>query len=609
MAKLTPTQLETLEVVNQMKFPIAGGNYGGEGLGNIIKDSFDHSPLKVWEGSADPTIPPGITGSAIADLYLRDAPGPDGGELWIKTGDADTSWSKVSTSAAMLLASDHILVGNAGGIATDVAMSGEASILASGVVTLQNSAVIAKMLAGYVKGAGVVSASDSLLQAIQKLDGNADSKLNAALGNAHIFVGDLSDVAVDVAMSGEALISNLGAITLSNAAVIGKVLTGYVKGAGAVSVLDSIFTAIQKLDGNDDAKVEGPASSTDHAIARFDLATGKLIQNSMLLLDDAGSLVSQVANGAAAVAFNFQTQAFSTDGAKFCQVLNDTIPVCEVKRDTSLLWGDKPGQNIFNEYTQEGNLAIQRAIYEDHTNPTPTRRLQEFSIADWRQEKSLHVGNSADLGGTSWIQSFFSAPGEQSDYYIWGLNSNLSRVVFQSAMSATAADWYLAAQGVSVTTKAAYKLSGFDFSAFSALKTNMRHHWSKDTNYRYGFGLDTANRLVGVSYPTSTWTFESAVADGAAAIGFEYNTLRDLANVTAKVASWKRANNELMSLSRAGNLGVVGEFSMKVYAQDAAPTLTADNFMAIWKDTDDSNRVYLMFRRGTGDQVKIELTA
>ena len=36
--------------------------------------------------------------------------------------------------------------------------------------------------------------------------------------------------------------------------------------------------------------VVGPGSATDHAIARFDLATGKLIQNSVGILDDSGNL-------------------------------------------------------------------------------------------------------------------------------------------------------------------------------------------------------------------------------------------------------------------------------------------------------------------------------
>lgn len=52
---------------------------------------------------------------------------------------------------------------------------------------------------------------------------------------------------------------------------------------------------------------------------------------------------------------------------------------------------------------------------------------------------------------------------------------------------------------------------------------------------------------------------------------------------------------------------ITGEMELKLYSQDAEPTLAADNNMALWKDTNDSDRVYLIFRRGTADQVKIEL--
>jgi hypothetical protein len=39
-----------------------------------------------------------------------------------------------------------------------------------------------------------------------------------------------------------------------------------------------------------DSKVTGPANATDTAIARFDQTTGKLIKNSLILLDDTGRL-------------------------------------------------------------------------------------------------------------------------------------------------------------------------------------------------------------------------------------------------------------------------------------------------------------------------------
>jgi len=70
------------------------------------------------------------------------------------------------------LASANIYVGNMSNVATAVAMGGEASIDNTGSVTLANSAVIAKVLTGFTSGAGTVTASDSILSAFQKINGN-----------------------------------------------------------------------------------------------------------------------------------------------------------------------------------------------------------------------------------------------------------------------------------------------------------------------------------------------------------------------------------------------------------------------------------------------------
>jgi hypothetical protein len=71
------------------------------------------------------------------------------------------------------------------------ALTGEATTTAGAVaVTLSNSAVIGKVLTGYTSGAGTVAATDSILGAIQKLNGNAanlqplDAELTAISGLA-----------------------------------------------------------------------------------------------------------------------------------------------------------------------------------------------------------------------------------------------------------------------------------------------------------------------------------------------------------------------------------------------------------------------------------------
>ena len=62
-------------------------------------------------------------------------------------------------------------VGNAATVITNANLTGEATSVGN-AATLTNSAVIGKVLTGYVSGAGTVAATDSILQAIQKLNGN-----------------------------------------------------------------------------------------------------------------------------------------------------------------------------------------------------------------------------------------------------------------------------------------------------------------------------------------------------------------------------------------------------------------------------------------------------
>jgi len=61
--------------------------------------------------------------------------------------------------------------------------------------------------------------------------------------------GQAATVVTNANLTGE--VTSVGnAATLTNAAVIGKVLTGYVSGAGTLGAGDSILAAIQKLNGN-----------------------------------------------------------------------------------------------------------------------------------------------------------------------------------------------------------------------------------------------------------------------------------------------------------------------------------------------------------------------
>ena len=197
----------------------------------------------------------------------------------------------------------------AGTVTTNANLTGEATSTGNSV-TLSNSAVIGKVITGYTSGAGVVAATDTILQAIQKLNGNNDNNANltgviTSIGNATSiasqtgtgtkFVVDTSPtlvtpdlgtptalVATNVSGTAASLtagnvttnanltgdITSIGnATTLTNAPVIAKVLTGYTSGAGTVADTDSILQAIQKLNGNDatNANLTGVITSSGNA--------------------------------------------------------------------------------------------------------------------------------------------------------------------------------------------------------------------------------------------------------------------------------------------------------------------------------------------------------
>lgn len=69
---------------------------------------------------------------------------------------------------------------------------------------------------------------------------------------------------------------------------------------------------------------------------------------------------------------------------------------------------------------------------------------------------------------------------------------------------------------------------------------------------------------------------------------------------------WKYTNDGYVWHNLTSNDGTE-DLMIKTYSQSTEPILDTDNKAAFWINTDDST-VYLVFRRGDDDQVKIELT-
>lgn len=80
----------------------------------------------------------------------------------------------------------------AGNVTTNANLTGDVTSVGN-ATTLTNAPVIAKVLTGYTSGAGTVSASDSILSAIQKLNGN--DATNANLTGPITSVGNVTSIA------------------------------------------------------------------------------------------------------------------------------------------------------------------------------------------------------------------------------------------------------------------------------------------------------------------------------------------------------------------------------------------------------------------------------
>lgn len=109
-----------------------------------------------------------------------------------------------------------------------------------------NARAIAAPLTGYVSGSGTVASTDSILQAIQKLNGNVGA---LTTGVSSVFGRTGAVVATSGDYNSSQVTENTN-LYFTNARAIAAPITGYVSGSGTVAATDTVLQAINKLDGN-----------------------------------------------------------------------------------------------------------------------------------------------------------------------------------------------------------------------------------------------------------------------------------------------------------------------------------------------------------------------
>lgn len=150
-----------------------------------------------------------LTGN-IDITHFNSASGASSSTYW----RGDGTWGTPSgTGLSTTLTSGHIYVGNGSNVATDVAMSGDGTLANTGALTIANSAITNAK----------VSASAAI-----------DFSKLASLSSANILVGNGSNVATAVALSGDITISNAGVTAIGSNkvtnAMLAQVATATFKG-------------------------------------------------------------------------------------------------------------------------------------------------------------------------------------------------------------------------------------------------------------------------------------------------------------------------------------------------------------------------------------------
>lgn len=159
----------------------------------------------VWTASASGVVRVRVrfsmylSGTAVVTTNISTAGGDTTATYLIQTADSNLTNAQVMGSLATGLVknttttgvqsiaaagTDYVIpsgsiTGNAATVTTNANLTGDVTSVGN-ATTLTNAPVIAKVLTGFTSGAGTVAATDSILQAFQKLNGNDGLKANLA---------------------------------------------------------------------------------------------------------------------------------------------------------------------------------------------------------------------------------------------------------------------------------------------------------------------------------------------------------------------------------------------------------------------------------------------
>ena len=179
-------------------------------------------------------------------------------------------------------------VGNAATVVTNANLTGDITSVGN-ATTLTNAPVIAKVLTGYVSGAGTVAATDSILQAIQKLNGN--NATNANLTGMVTSVGNATTVVTNANLTGAVTsVGNASSLGSFTSAQLATALTDET-GTGA-NVFATSPTLVTPALGTPSALVGTNITGTATAFTASNVTTNANLTGAVTSVGNTSSLGS-----------------------------------------------------------------------------------------------------------------------------------------------------------------------------------------------------------------------------------------------------------------------------------------------------------------------------
>lgn len=238
---------------------------------------------------------------------------------------------------------------------------------------------------------------------------------------------------------------------------------------GTIYICPQSGTATWTAVGAASGDVVGPGSSTDNAVARFDLATGKILQNSVVLIGDTGNItgVGTLASGAQTI----------TSAANPCFAVGPFGPTNPVLSTDCSVASQATGVQVIGRAAGAG---VTLTATSSGTN-------EALNLSS----KAAAVVN---LGGTS-VQVFGNVAG------------NGSFAIYDGTLASAGNRTFFAGYGLSVPVYSILSTGQFTFSSSSTNATSI------DTGIaRAGVGIaritnaSTGVGALGLAFPPSTKT-------------------------------------------------------------------------------------------------------